>query len=148
MCASGQRTSRRFPRSRICNVVSWRRPWSFTVAFSSKTLAILSSAWRLHEFKGFDLLIRAFAELKPAVPNAFLAIAGWGTHEKQFQNLARELGLEDSARFLGRIPADEQRQHVMVMALDIDLNSRNRREVADATQKVVEAALGKIWEVK
>ena len=45
----------------------------------------------------------------------------------------------------GLIPESAQDGQVMVMALDIDLNSRNRRKMTQATQEVVEAALAQVW---
>jgi 4-hydroxy-tetrahydrodipicolinate synthase len=44
-----------------------------------------------------------------------------------------------------KIPAQSIANDVMVMALDVDLNARNRREVTAATQEAVEKALAGIW---
>jgi 4-hydroxy-tetrahydrodipicolinate synthase len=45
----------------------------------------------------------------------------------------------------GKVPDQAIVDNVMIMALDIDLNSRNRRQVTAATERVVSAALGRIW---
>ena len=45
----------------------------------------------------------------------------------------------------GRIPSEEARGAVMVMALDVDLNERDRRAVAAAAEDAVKAALSQIW---
>lgn len=45
----------------------------------------------------------------------------------------------------GKVPDQAIIDNVMLMALDIDLNSRNRRQVTAATERVVSAALGQIW---
>lgn len=56
--------------------------------------------------KGPDALIRAFARAQ--LPNnAELVIAGSGDRLSALQELARELGLGDRARFLGRIPESD-----------------------------------------
>ncbi|MGY5874891.1 MAG: 4-hydroxy-tetrahydrodipicolinate synthase [Candidatus Thorarchaeota archaeon] len=46
---------------------------------------------------------------------------------------------------LGKIPESAISDNVVVMALDIDLNNRDRRHVNSAAQEVVSEALGKIW---
>jgi formaldehyde-activating enzyme len=45
----------------------------------------------------------------------------------------------------GKIPVQSIADDVMVMALDIDLNAHNRREITAATQEAVEKALAGIW---
>ncbi|MGQ4911181.1 MAG: 4-hydroxy-tetrahydrodipicolinate synthase [Candidatus Thorarchaeota archaeon] len=45
----------------------------------------------------------------------------------------------------GIIPRDEQADHVMIMALDINLNSLNRREIVASAQEAVEGALAQVW---
>ncbi len=50
---------------------------------------------RLAPEKGFDLLIRAFAELAPRFPDWGLAILGEGVERAALQSLARELAVAD-----------------------------------------------------
>jgi len=45
----------------------------------------------------------------------------------------------------GKIPKDSIKNDVAVLALDIDLNLRDRREITTAAQQAVELALGEIW---
>jgi formaldehyde-activating enzyme len=45
----------------------------------------------------------------------------------------------------GKIPLDSLQNDVMILAMDVDLNSRNRREVTTAAQEAVERALAGIW---
>jgi 4-hydroxy-tetrahydrodipicolinate synthase len=45
----------------------------------------------------------------------------------------------------GNIPEKSLNDIVAVLALDIDLNARNRREITASTPQVVETALGEIW---
>jgi formaldehyde-activating enzyme len=45
----------------------------------------------------------------------------------------------------GKIPKKALTEDVAIMALDIDLDSRDRREIVKQTQEVVETALAGIW---
>ena len=45
----------------------------------------------------------------------------------------------------GKIPEKSLKEDIAIMALDIDLESRDRRAVVTATQHVVETALAGIW---
>jgi 4-hydroxy-tetrahydrodipicolinate synthase len=45
----------------------------------------------------------------------------------------------------GKIPEKSLTDDVAILALDIDLNARNRREITAATQQAVESALAGIW---
>jgi 1,2-diacylglycerol 3-alpha-glucosyltransferase len=65
------------------------------------TDATLISAGRLADEKNNDVLIRALAHIKKAVPNAMLALAGKGSSEEKLRALAKELGIGDSVKFLG-----------------------------------------------
>ncbi len=52
---------------------------------------------RLHDNKGFDVLLRALAQ----VPDSFLWIAGEGPERPQLEGLAHRLDIADRVRFLG-----------------------------------------------
>ncbi|MCJ7817497.1 MAG: formaldehyde-activating enzyme, partial [Candidatus Thorarchaeota archaeon] len=45
----------------------------------------------------------------------------------------------------GKIPKKSLTEDIAIMALDIDLDSRDRREIVTATQQAVESALAGIW---
>ncbi len=45
----------------------------------------------------------------------------------------------------GKIPIESVNNDVAILALDIDLNARDRREITAATQQAVETALGGVW---
>ena len=59
---------------------------------------------RLVPRKGFDITIRAIANLAPSRPNLVLAIAGAGRDCARLERLATEL--RAPVRFLGRVPHD------------------------------------------
>ncbi len=52
---------------------------------------------RLHEHKGFDVLLKALV----AMPEAYLWLAGEGPLEQELKALTKQLGLEKRVRFLG-----------------------------------------------
>lgn len=67
-------------------------------AFSTpNNVPLILSLGRLHECKGFDVLLQAFAK----VPDAYLWIGGDGPERAALKKQARKLGLDDRVRFLG-----------------------------------------------
>src|SRR5262245_19768726 len=56
---------------------------------------------RLSRMKGHALLLEAFAGVRERVPDAVLLFAGTGEEEEALRRRAQELGLGESARFLG-----------------------------------------------
>ena len=64
-------------------------------------------AWgRLEKIKGFDILIRAFAESRGASVMKLL-IAGDGTQKEALQQLIAELGMQKRVELIGRLSQDE-----------------------------------------
>ncbi|AFY45111.1 glycosyltransferase family 4 protein [Nostoc sp. PCC 7107] len=68
---------------------------------------ILFTSRRLVYRMGIDKLLQALAIIKPKIPDVWLAIAGRGYMQDSLQQQAKELGLEDTVKFLGFLP-DEQ----------------------------------------
>lgn len=58
----------------------------------------------LLEQKRFHVTIRAFAAIRKQYPEAYLTIIGQGPAREALEALCRELGVEDSIRFLGQVP--------------------------------------------
>jgi glycosyltransferase involved in cell wall biosynthesis len=56
---------------------------------------------RLRRYKGVDVALRALALARAKRPDLTLDIAGTGAHRPALEQLARELGVADAARFLG-----------------------------------------------
>jgi len=54
-----------------------------------------------------DILIRAFAELHREMPNTVLMIVGGGDEMPNLQKLVKELDLEHSTQFVGRVPSQD-----------------------------------------
>lgn len=76
-------------------------------------------AWgRLEKIKGFDLLLRGFANCKK--PHGLkLMIAGEGTQRETLQRMIEELGLENSAALIGRLSPDEVVQYAQNSEVNI-----------------------------
>ncbi|MEL6458147.1 MAG: glycosyltransferase family 4 protein [Cyanobacteria bacterium J06641_2] len=59
---------------------------------------------RLVHRVGLDKLLLALAQIKPKIPNIYLAIAGRGALKNSLEQQVLELGLEDNVEFLGFLP--------------------------------------------
>ncbi len=66
---------------------------------------IVGNVGRLHPDKDQATLIKGFAKALPELPaGSLLAIMGSGRLEQQLEQLAVDLGVADSVRFLGQVP--------------------------------------------
>jgi phosphatidyl-myo-inositol dimannoside synthase len=68
---------------------------------------VLMTLGRLVQRKGFDMVIKSLPFIKEHVPNAVYLVAGSGPEREALEKLARELGVEDSVIFAGRVGDDE-----------------------------------------
>ena len=62
---------------------------------------------RLAPQKGFDLALKAFAQVEKAVPKARLMIVGEGVEEAALKGLASTLGIGAKVDFTGAVPPDD-----------------------------------------
>jgi glycosyltransferase involved in cell wall biosynthesis len=62
---------------------------------------------RLAPQKGFDLALRAFAQVEKAVPRARLMIVGEGVEESALKQLASTLGIAEKVDFTGPVPPED-----------------------------------------
>ncbi|MCJ8280375.1 MAG: glycosyltransferase family 4 protein [Rivularia sp. ALOHA_DT_140] len=67
---------------------------------------ILFTSRRLVHRVGLDKLLLAIAQIKPKIPDIYLAIAGKGPLKNSLQQQVVELGLEDNVKFLGFLPEE------------------------------------------
>ncbi len=65
--------------------------------YTPDTVPLILAMGRLHENKGFDVLLEALSR----VPNAYLWIAGEGPRRAELEKLAEELAIKPRVRFLG-----------------------------------------------
>jgi glycosyltransferase involved in cell wall biosynthesis len=74
------------------------KPAPQTVSCTDTSSRLLAMG-RFSPEKGFDLLLRAFASIRPEFPEASLLIAGAGPEESRLKALCRALGLDSAVRF-------------------------------------------------
>lgn len=68
---------------------------------------ILFTSRRLVHRVGIDKLLTAVANIKPTIPDVWLAIAGRGHIQNLLEQQVKELGLEDNVKFLGFLPDED-----------------------------------------
>lgn len=78
-----------------------RREMARRLGLDGERDIVIGTLARLEPEKGVDLLIRAFARVRTAVPRARLVIAGSGSQEKKLRALAEELGCAPAVIFAG-----------------------------------------------
>jgi 1,2-diacylglycerol 3-alpha-glucosyltransferase len=66
---------------------------------------------RLSPEKNIEYLLRGFAGVVASGANAELRIVGDGPERKKLERLTRALGLDNSVKFLGRLPSSELPEH-------------------------------------
>jgi len=72
-----------------------------------KTVLFVGGLDSAHYFKGLNVLLKAFKEIKDKIGDIRLRVIGSGDRKGYYENLARELGIEDSVEFLGRVEDGE-----------------------------------------
>ncbi|MBP9819327.1 glycosyltransferase [Candidatus Woesebacteria bacterium] len=72
------------------------------------TRPLICYVGRLKPYKNIDILIKAFALVREAHPNAQLVIAGSGESRSSLERLATKLGIGDQVNFTGRVSEKEK----------------------------------------
>ncbi len=72
--------------------------------FDSRRHTDIVAVGRLAKQKGYDVMLRAFAEFGKTYPKHRLHIYGEGPLQRELEQLARELGLEEKVMFHGSVP--------------------------------------------
>ncbi len=105
----GELISAGFDEGRIVDIPNGVRipaqPWLAPECGQNAPRAVFVG--RLATEKGVDTLLRAWRIVLEAHPGAVLELAGSGPEHRPLQNLAGQLGLGDSVRFLGVVPDAE-----------------------------------------
>ena len=68
-------------------------------------------------WQGIDVLIKALAQLRTEGMSYGLVVVGDGPMRKEWEEMARELGLADLVRFVGRAPGDRVPSYIAAFAL-------------------------------
>jgi len=72
---------------------------------------VFAYATNVRKMEGIQTLIRAWPEVKRRVPEAVFLLLGDGQYLPALQAQAKAIGLDDSFRFLGRVPHREMRSY-------------------------------------
>ncbi|MER7990042.1 glycosyltransferase family 4 protein [Streptomyces noursei] len=90
-------------RQRMDNVGFMPNPLPFFPDVpSERSQKVVASIGRLHEEKGVDLLLEAWAKVAPQHPDWTLRIYGSGEEAEALRKQAAELGVTDSVEWMGR----------------------------------------------
>jgi glycosyltransferase involved in cell wall biosynthesis len=106
---------------------------------SDRIVLFVGGLDRAHYFKGVEVLLRAFLQMRsqPKTPRATLVIVGDGNLRPDYERLASALGIRDRVIFLGRI-LDEELPAAYRLADVVVLPSVDRSEAFGIT--LLEAA--------
>lgn len=86
-----------------------------------------------------DLLLEAFAIVQQAEPRAVLLLVGGGEDYETLQRRAAALGLNDDARFVGRVPPDRVPYYYLLADVSVDPVHDGPAGQARSPLKVVES---------
>jgi glycosyltransferase involved in cell wall biosynthesis len=59
---------------------------------------------QMHRYKGLDYLLKAMVKVVKKRPKAKLVVIGKGELKKEYEDLARDIGLGENVKFLGYVP--------------------------------------------
>lgn len=107
---------------------------------------------RIDPEKKVEIVVRAFREVLKKVPEAELLVAGDGVDRVRLEGLARELGLEKSVKFLGKVLSSElyqiyQQGWVFATASEIETQGIVLVEAAASGLPLVAVNRGAVAEV-
>ena len=74
---------------------------------NSSKIFFLSVLDEYHRYKGLDYLLKSFVSVLKVRPDVKLVIGGDGVLHKEYEEMARELGVVHAVQFVGKIPDDE-----------------------------------------
>ncbi len=104
LCVSAnvrQALSQAYPGVRAIETANFAHLGARKVKAAPKRVPVLGALGRLHEIKGFDILLRAAADLRDAGVEFKLKIAGDGPQKDELEALCSSLNLGDRVSFVG-----------------------------------------------
>jgi phosphatidylinositol alpha-1,6-mannosyltransferase len=70
---------------------------------------VIVSVCRIVRRKGIDVVIKAMKEIKKEIPNVTYIVLGDGPEKDSLEKLAKEIGVDDSIKFLGKVSREKVR---------------------------------------
>lgn len=72
---------------------------------------VLGFIGSFYHYEGLDLLLAALPQIRAAVPDAMLLLAGGGPEAERLREMTAQMGLGDAVRFTGRVPHEQVRRY-------------------------------------
>lgn len=112
----------------------------------------LATAGLLRDEKGIDVLLRALGEIRGRLPGVTLDVVGDGPNRAEYEQLARELGIEDAVSFRGFLPKPDfarilEGADLFVLASRFDNNPCVLLEAQAAGLPIVASRVGGIPDI-
>lgn len=106
---------------------------------------VLGFLGSFYAYEGLDLLIEALPLLRARHPEVKLLLVGGGPQESALKALAKAKGVEDSVRFVGRVPHDEvDRYYDLVDILAYPRHSMRLTELVTPLKPLEAMAQGRL----
>jgi glycosyltransferase involved in cell wall biosynthesis len=101
---------------------------------------------------GPDLLLKAVVEVKKAIPDIILSMAGAGEWTEHLKSMALRLGLSDNVQYVGFVDQKQmysflQRHHIMVMPSRMEAFGVAALEASACGRPVIASNVGGVPEV-
>jgi L-malate glycosyltransferase len=90
----------------------------------SKDMFVVGAIKSLEKIYNIDVLIKAFADLRSRHSNTKLLIVGDGTEKENLMELAKQLRIQDSVVFAGRVPSKETPDHFNKLNCLVNISQR------------------------
>jgi len=114
-------------------------------ALGLKGGTVLGFAGSFYGYEGLDLLLDAFALLRPRFPDLKMLLVGGGMQEEALKRQATALGIGDQVRFTGRVPHDTvQRYYDLIDVLVYPRRSMQLTELVTPLKPLEAMAQGRI----
>ena len=107
---------------------------------------VLGFVGSFYAYEGLDLLLHAFAQLRPRHPALRVLLVGGGPQEEALKTLARTLGIAACVLFTGRVPhAQVQRYYEQIDLLAYPRHSMRLTELVTPLKPLEAMAQGRIF---
>lgn len=92
--------------------------------FKSKDMFVVGTIKSLEKVYNIDVLVKAFAHLHSRYSNTKLLIVGDGTEKGNLTDLTKQLNIQNSVEFAGRVPSKETPDHFNKLNCLVNVSQR------------------------